>query len=74
MCTRTTWIKTAKLQQMQELFKAHDLRFLDNPFVVGDQSMVKISSDHLPPGAENAFWEDWYRMIPVFPRQSGRHD
>lgn len=58
----TTWVPVTKLKQLQELVKAHDLRFCGNPFVMRDRAMVTISSDHLPPGSGNVFWENWYRM------------
>ncbi len=62
MCRTTTWVPIAKLGQLQELVKSHNLRFCGNPFVMRDRAMVTISSDHLPPGSGNAFWSDWYRV------------
>ena len=52
----------ADLVQLEELVKAHKLRFCGNPFVMRDRAMVTISSDHLHPGGGNAFWGDWYRL------------
>lgn len=58
----TLTIPTAKLLQFQELVKAHDLRFDHKPLICAEKTLVVVSSDHLPPGASNAFWADWYRL------------
>lgn len=58
----TMWVPVGKLVQLQELVKAHDLRFCENPFLMADRAMVTISSDHLPTGGGNDFWEAWRRL------------
>jgi len=58
----TLTIPTAKLLQFQELVKAHNLRFDRQPLICPENTLVVVSSDHLPPGACRAFWEEWDRL------------
>jgi len=55
------YVPEAKLLQLQELVKCHDLRFCGNPFISGSQAYVRISAEHLPPGGANAFFAAWDR-------------
>lgn len=62
MATASLWVPVAKLAQLQDLVKAHNLRFQGNPFVMRARARVTLSAEHLPPGGWNAFWDDWYRL------------
>lgn len=57
----TFWVKTEQLRALQELIKAHDLRFVFNPLVAGDHAQVKIDGSHLSADRVNAFFADWDR-------------
>lgn len=54
-------VPVGSLSLLQDLVKAHDLRFCGNPIQSGDRAYVVISSEHLPPGGANAFFADWNR-------------
>lgn len=56
-------IPVTRLRQFQDLVKQHDLRFKGNPFVIGENAMVTIDGDHLPPGGCNQFFADWDRLL-----------
>lgn len=66
----TLTIPTAKLLQFQELVKAHNLRFDQKPLICPENTVVVVSSEHLPPGACNAFWEDWARLSTPIQEQA----
>lgn len=55
-------IPSDRLLLFQELVKQHNLRFIGNPYVVGDKAFVTIDSHHLPPGGWNQFFENWNRF------------
>ena len=63
-CTTSLYIPVEKLSQFQELVKAHNLRFVGNPFVMprGKEAYVSVSSDDAGMEAHNAFWSAWYQM------------
>ena len=62
MSTTTMTIHEEKLLQFQNLVKAHNLRFVGNPFIASGRAHVCVDSDHLPPGGCNQFWSDWQRL------------
>jgi len=58
-----TWhVLPSKMQLLQDLVKGHNLRFNGNPIPNGNYLSVVVSSEHLPPGAANAFFADWRRF------------
>lgn len=58
----TMKIPAARLHQFQDLVKQHNLRFKGNPFLIGENAMVTVDGDHLPPGGCNPFFADWGRL------------
>lgn len=58
----TLKIPASRLRQFQDLVKQHNLRFMGNPFVQGDNAWVRVDGEHLPPGGCNPFWADWNRL------------
>ena len=52
-----------KLRQLQELVRAHNLRFVGNPITLPTRAYVTLSSEHLPPGTDRTFFEDWQRVL-----------
>lgn len=55
-------IPSARIKVFQELVKQHDLRFVGNPYLIGEKAFVKVDGDHLPPGGCNQFFADWGRL------------
>lgn len=56
------YVPCEKLLQLQELVKAHDLRFCGNPLISRDRAYVCLSAEHLPAGGANEFLADWDRV------------
>lgn len=55
-------VPTAKLKQLQDLVKQHDLRFVHNPTIYGENSRVTVDGDHLSQEVCNQFSADWERL------------
>jgi hypothetical protein len=56
------WIGIDKLLQLQELVKAHDLRFVGKPIISGDRAYVVLDGRHLSMAQCNAFNASWSLM------------
>lgn len=65
MVETSLWVNKKDLVAIQKLVKKHNLRFKgQGEFLsINDRVSICISSDHLPPGGCNAFWDDYYEMF-----------
>ncbi len=56
------WTTQALLPHVQALVQQHDLRWVANPFHMGDQVYLRLGTDHVP--NMNAFHKAYQALLP----------